>query len=115
MDHHEHEEIHQADYGTGQKKLGIYAFGFVSCILLTLFAFWVVLSLKFSKTETFALIYGAAIIQFFIQLICFLRLNVRTEPGRTNVLTFVFTGVILVTIIIGSLWIMWSLNYYMMN
>ena len=114
MDHHEH-EIHQPDYGTGQKKLGIYTFGFVSCFLLTLFAFWVVMSATFSRTETFVLIYGAAIIQFFIQLICFLRLNISTEQGRTNVLSFAFTGVVLVTLVLGSLWIMWSLNYYMMH
>lgn len=113
MDHHEIE--HQPDYGTGQKKLGVYTFGFISCIVLTVFAFWVVMSAKFSKPETFALIYGAAIIQFFVQLICFLRLNVQTEQGKTNVLSFVFTGVILVSVILGSLWIMWSLNFYMMN
>jgi cytochrome o ubiquinol oxidase operon protein cyoD len=112
MDQH---ELQQPDYGTGQKKLGIYTIGFISCIVLTVFAFWVVLSGKFSKGETFVLIYTAALIQFVIQLICFLRLNTRTEQGKTNVLTFVFTGVVLVTIIIGSLWIMWNLNYFMMN
>src|SRR5438105_7117004 len=101
MEHHEH-ELPQPDYGTGQKKLGVYTFGFISCIVLTAFAFWVVLEGGFTRSETFALIYVAAIIQFFIQLICFLRLNVRTQQGVNNVLTFVFTGVILVTIIIGS-------------
>ncbi len=113
MDHHEHGQ--QPDYGTGQKKLGVYTFGFMSCILLTVFAFWVVLEGHFPKWEMFTLIYTAAIIQFIIQLVCFLRLNVRTAQGKTNVLTFMFTGVVLVTIIVGSLWIMWNLNYYMMN
>lgn len=114
MSHHEHEE-HQPDFGTGQKKLGVYTAGFISCIVLTVFSFWVVLSGKFSRMETFALIYVAAIIQFAVQLICFLRLNTRTQQGKNNVLTFAFTGVVLVTIIVGSLWIMWNLNYYMMN
>lgn len=108
-------EVPQPDYGTGQKKLGIYFIGFVSCTLLTLFSFWVVMTAKFSRLEAFALIYSSAIIQFFAQLICFLRLNTQTEQGKNNVLAFVFTSVILVTIIIGSLWIMWNLNYYMMN
>lgn len=112
MNHH---ELQQPDYGTGQKKLGVYFIGFVSCTLLTLFSFWVVMAAKLLRLETFVLIYSAAIIQFLVQLICFLRLNTQTEQGKNNVLAFVFTGVILVTIIVGSLWIMWNLNYYMMN
>ena len=115
MDHPEHDESPQPDYGTGQKKLSVYTAGFISCILLTLFSFWAVLSGKFSKGETFALIYVAAIIQFFVQLICFLRLNTRTPQAKNNVISLVFTGVILMSIIIGSLWIMWNLNYYMMH
>src|SRR5579871_82406 len=104
MGHHEHEV--QPDFGTGQKKLSVYTFGFIACIILTVFAFWVVLEGQFTKAQTFTLIYVAAIIQFIIQLVCFLRLNAKTEQGKTNVLTFAFTGVVLVTIIIGSLWIM---------
>jgi cytochrome o ubiquinol oxidase operon protein cyoD len=112
MNHHEEQ---QPDYGTGQKKLGVYTLGFISCVLLTLFSFWIVMAGIFPKRETFILIYAAAVIQFIVQLICFLRLNTRTEQGKTNVLTFIFTAVVLVTIIAGSLWIMWNLNYYMMH
>lgn len=113
MAHHEHES--QPDFGTGQKKLSVYTFGFICCIILTVFAFWVILEGHFTKAQAFTLIYTAAIIQFIIQLVCFLRLNAQTPQGRTNILTFIFTGVILVTVIVGSLWIMWNLNYFMMN
>lgn len=112
MNHHE--EI-QPDYGTGQKKLGIYLVGVVSCAILTLISFWVVMSGHFTKMESFAIIYASACIQFLVQLICFLRLNTQTEQGKTNVMSLVFTGVILTSIIIGSLWIMSNLNYYMMH
>jgi len=108
-------EHHQPDFGTGQKKLGIYLIGVFSCALLTLIAFWVVMSNTLEKWEVFTIIYSAAFIQFFIQLICFLRLNIQTEQGRNNMMTLVFTGVILTTIILGSLWIMWSLNYNMVH
>lgn len=111
----EHHKLHQPDFGTGQKKLGIYLIGVISCALLTLLAFWVVMSNTFSKWESFAIIYFAAFIQFFIQLLCFLRLNIQTQQGKINVMTFLFTCVILTTLIVGSLWIMWSLNYNMMN
>jgi cytochrome o ubiquinol oxidase subunit IV len=112
MNHHDQQEI---DYGTGQKKLSIYMFGVICCALLTLLAFWTVMSNKFTKWEAFLIIYTAACIQFVVQLICFLRLNTQTEQGRINVMSLVFTAVILTSIIVGSLWIMWNLDYYMIN
>jgi cytochrome o ubiquinol oxidase subunit IV len=111
----EHHEIQQPDYGTGHKKLSVYIAGLISCVVLTLIAFGAVMSQSFSYWATFTVIYVAALIQFFIQVICFLRLNTQTEQARTNVMAIVFTVVILLTIVAGSLWIMWSLNYYMMH
>lgn len=108
-------QANQPDYGTGQKKLGIYLIGFVICSILTLLSFWAVMSQEFVKWETFAIIYIAACIQLFVQLICFLRLNIQTEQARTNVMTIIFTGVILTSIVVGSLWIMWNLNFNMMH
>ncbi len=105
----------ETDYGTGQKKLGIYLIGFISCTILTLFSFWSVMSQRFSKLEVLVLILSSAGIQFLVQVIFFLRLTTQTEQGRTNIMTFLFTGVILISIIVGSLWIMWNLNYYMMH
>ncbi len=104
----------QPDFGTGKKKLGIYTFGLISCIILTLIAFGVVMANQFSKTTVFTIIYSAAIIQLLVQVLCFLRLNTETEQGKMNVMSIIFTGVILVTIISGSLWIMWNVNYNMM-
>lgn len=108
-------KMEQPDYGTGHKKLSIYLFGVISCVILTLLAFWIVMSQALTRTNTLVVIYIAAIVQFFIQLICFLRLNVQTERAKMNVMSIVFTMVILVTVILGSIWIMWNLNYNMMN
>ncbi len=107
--------MNEPDYGTGQKKLGLYIIGFISCTLLSLISFWSVMSQKFSKIEVFTIIFSSACIQFLVQVICFLRLSTQTEQGKTNIMTFLFTGVILISIIAGSLWIMWNLNYYMMH
>lgn len=112
MEHHGSKE---ADYGTGQKKLGYYCIGFISCSILTLLSFWVVMSHRFSKLEVLALIFSSACIQFLVQVIFFLRLTTQTEQGKTNIMTFLFTVVVLTAIISGSLWIMWNLNYYMMH
>lgn len=110
-----HHDVSQSDYGTGQKKFGMYFAGVISCAILTLIAFWSVMSGQFSKLEVLTIIFSAACIQFIVQVVCFLRLTTQTEQGKTNIMAFIFTGVILVTIILGSLWIMWNLNYYMMS
>ncbi len=112
MDNH---EVGQPDYGTGQKKLSIYLLGFVICSILTVISFWVVIANQVSKGQIFAIIYVSACVQFIVQVVCFLRLNTQTEQGRMNVMSFVFTGVILVALIVGSLWIMWNLGYYMVH
>ena len=111
----EHHGVNEPDYGTGQKKIGLYLVGFISCSVLTLFSFWSVMSQRFSKLEVLALIFSSACIQFLVQVIFFLRLTTQTPQGRTNIMTFLFTGVILTSIICGSLWIMWNLNYYMIH
>lgn len=107
--------LNQPDYGTGQKKLNIYIFGFIICAALTLLAFWAVIGSNFAKPQIFAIIYILACVQFFIQVICFLRLNTHTHQGQLNVMSFIFTGIILLVIVIGSLWIMVNLNYNMMH
>lgn len=112
MNEHQHDEV---DYGTGQKKLGIYVTGLIVCVLLTLLSFWVVMAENLTKWQIFAVIYTSATIQFIVQLVCFIRLNTQTEQSRNNVMALVFTAVILTSIIVGSLWIMSNLNYRMMS
>ena len=109
-----HHKLSQPDYGTGKKKLGIYVFGLISCIILTLIAFGVVMTNQFTRGQVFTVIYSAACIQFLVQVICFLRLNTQTDQAKLNVMSILFTGIILLSIIVGSLWIMWNLNYYLM-
>lgn len=110
MDNH---QIRQPDYGTGQKKLSVYLTGFIICSILTLIAFWAVMSHQVSKDQAIAIIFVAAFIQFLVQVIFFLRLNTQTEQGQMNVMVFVFTVVILLVVILGTLWIMWNLGYNM--
>jgi cytochrome o ubiquinol oxidase operon protein cyoD len=108
-------QVDQPDYGTGQKKLSIYLVGILGCAILTLVSFWIVMASHWSKWAIFTCIYSAACVQFFLQLICFIRINTETKQGKTNVMTLLFTGVVLLSIIAGSLWIMSNLNYNMMH
>ena len=103
----------ELDYGTGQKTLSVYLFGVVSCVILTLIAFWSVITTDLSRPVIFLIIFSSAILQFFIQITCFLRLNIKTEQGQLNVIAFIYTIMILICILFGSLWIMWNLGYYM--
>lgn len=102
-------------YGTGKKKLSIYLLGMVLCVILTLISFFTVLYSKLSVSVILAIIFISAMLQFIVQVVCFLRLNAKNEQSRMNLMSFVFTLVILFVLISGSLWIMWSLRYCMMH
>ena len=100
-------------YGAGKKRLSVYILGMILCIFLTLVSFVTVIYLTISVTATLAIIFISALIQFIIQVVCFLRLNAKTEQSRINLMSFIFTMIILSVLIGGSLWIMWSLHYRM--
>lgn len=102
-------------YGTGKKKLSIYLLGIVLCVILTLISFFTVLYSKLSIGEILTIIFTSAILQFIVQVGCFLRLNAKNERSRINLMSFIFTLVILFVLISSSLWIMWSLRYCMMH
>ena len=102
-------------YGTGKKKLSIYIVGIILCVILTLVSFMTVMYSIFSATTLVAIIFVSALIQFIVQVVCFLRLNAKNEQSRMNLMSFIFTIVILFVLIGGSLWIMWSLHYRMMH
>ena len=110
-DHH----LLEPEYGTGKKNLWIYIMGFLLCIVLTLVPFGAVHYSWFSRTHTFLVLCLSAIIQFLVQVICFLRLSAATEQGKVNIMSFIFSFVVVLVIIGGSVWIMVNLNYNMMH
>mgnify|MGYP001239504528 FL=1 len=107
--------FHNINYGMAKKTFKTYIIGFMLCIVLTLIPFYsIILKLGDKKTLLWVIVLSA-IAQFFVQVICFLRMNYQNEEAKTNVLSFIFSGVVLLVIIGGSLWIMTSLNYFMMH
>ena len=104
------------DYGTGQKNLQVYVVGIVLCIILTLIPFYVIMhDTGMAHQSKFAIIMVSALLQFLVQVFCFLRLSGKTSQGRMNIMAFIFTIIVLIVVIGGSMWIMYHLNYNMMH
>ena len=110
-----HADLPQPDFGTGEKSLPVYIAGAITCVFLTLLPFAAVMWPMLSASATIGLVFTAAIAQFVIQLICFLQLNTHTEQAKINLQSFALCLFILFVLIAGSIWIMNSLAYNMMN
>ena len=54
-----------------------------------------------------------AVVQVLVHLVCFLHMNTKSDEGW-NMTAFVFTVLIIAILVVGSIWIMWNLNYNMM-
>lgn len=90
-----------------------YVIGFLLSVVLTAVPFWLVMTGPLDATTTGILIVGAAIVQILVHTVCFLHVNTRSEGGWT-LMAYVFTGVLVLIVIAGSLWIMFHLNSNMM-
>lgn len=100
------------EFGSNQKTLKSYIIGIVLSSILTFLAFGLIYYRTLSDTTLYLALALLAIIQLFVQSICFLRLNASQE-GRWNLLPFIFTILIIAILVSGSLWIMYNLNYLM--
>lgn len=100
--------------GSGRGSYTTYATGFILSVILTAIAFGLVMrGGNLPRWTVFTGITGAGILQILAHLSCFLHLNTSSK-ARWNVLALLFTVLIMVLFIGGSLWIMTNLNYRMM-
>lgn len=111
---HQDEKIHYMSYGTSPKTLSSYITGLALCVILTLIAFGLVSERWLSVENTYIGLALLAVVQLFVQVICFLRLNVN-EEGRWTSMSFLFSIFVVIILVFGTLWIMYNLNYNMMN
>jgi cytochrome o ubiquinol oxidase operon protein cyoD len=93
-----------ASYGTYQS----YVVGFASSIFLTLISFYLVATAALPPQGLYIAIGGLAITQLFVQLVFFLHLNTHSK-GSWNLLSFLFTLVMVLVLVIGTMWIMYNL------
>ncbi|MFS2222450.1 cytochrome o ubiquinol oxidase subunit IV [Pantoea sp. B65] len=109
MSHSVNQHGHDAAHGS----LKSYMIGFVLSIILTAIPFWMVMDGAASHSTILAVVLVCAVVQVIVHLGYFLHLNTKTEDGW-NMIAFVFAALIILIVVVGSIWIMWNLNYNMM-
>lgn len=87
-----------------------YAIGFILSVILTAIPFAIVMHPMFSAAATIAIIMAFAAVQVVVHLHYFLHMDLSPE-SRDTVVSFVFTAIIIVLVIGGSIWIMENLNH----
>ena len=105
-----HHEMHIEKHGT----IKSYIIGFVLSIILTLIPYYMVVNHAVSASYTYMAVLVFAILQFLVQVIFFLHIS--EEKGyKWNLSALIFTIIVLVILVLGSMWIMYNLDYNMMD
>lgn len=103
---------HPAEHDHGSYRS--YFIGFVLSVILTAIPFGLVMAGGFeNRLLTAGIVVGAAAIQVVVHMIFFLHMNSRSDEGWT-MLALIFTIVVVVIILAGSLWVMHNMNANMM-
>ena len=109
-DSHDHVDGH----GAMHFSVRGYATGFLLSLLLTAIPFWLVMAKVIPNSTTTALVVlGFAVVQILVHMVYFLHLDAKSEGGW-NMLSTIFTVVIVVIMLAGSLWVMHHMNANMM-
>ena len=103
-----HESDLDSDTGASYGSYTSYFIGFVLSIALTLSSFYLVSYGVFPPKTLYILVSLLALIQFFVQIVFFLHLNARSN-GSWNLLSFLFTLLTVMILVVGTLWIMYNL------
>ena len=99
--------------GANRGSLKSYSTGFILAIVLTVISFALVMSGMLSRAAALFGLILAAVLQMLVHLHYFLHLD-RSSEERWNLLALLFTVMILILFVGGSLWIIYNLNSRMM-
>jgi len=103
---------HGQDHGHG--SYASYIRGFLLSVVLTAIPFGLVMAGGFdSRALTAVTVIGFAVAQILVHMVCFLHMNGKQEEGWT-MLSTIFTVVVVVILLAGSLWVMYHMNTNMM-
>ncbi len=110
-----HDNHAQGAGGESHGSVKSYLIGFVLAAILTIIPFWVVMAGGLaSGLATGLVILVCGVLQLLVHLVFFLHLD-RSSAQRWNVNVGLFTVLMIVIIIAGTLWVMWNMNYHMMQ
>lgn len=104
-DHHEIEMPHVT--------MRDYVVGFILAVVLTAIPFWLVMARPLDTGITVAIIMIFAVAQVVVHMIYFLHMSPKSEGGWTFT-TLIFTLIVVVIMLAGSIWVMHNLNTNMM-
>ena len=95
-----------------QRDLRSYLIGFVLSLALTGAAFWVALGTSLSSGKIMSIIGVLGIVQLVIQLRFFLHIDTRKQK-REDFDLILFSTLVLLIIVLGTVWIMGNLSFRM--
>lgn len=108
-DHHAH-----ADGGAPHGTRRSYLIGFALSVLLTAVPFAIVMADGLVGPQTAAAVCMVfAVVQILVHMIYFLHMNTKSENGWT-MMALIFTIIVVVIALTGSLWVMYHMNANMM-
>ena len=111
---HGHHEPGHDNTGHDHGSYRSYLTGFVLAAILTIIPFAIVMSGGFdSRVLTAVMVIGFAVVQILVHMVYFLHMNTRSDEGWT-MLSMIFTIIVVVIMIAGSVWVMYNLNTNMM-
>ena len=111
---HAHPNPHSHGAGHDHGTRRSYLIGFALSVILTAIPFWLVMGdVIADRTVTTLLIMGFGVVQIFVHMVYFLHMNTKSEGGWT-MMAAIFTIIIIVIALAGSLWVMFHLNTNMM-
>lgn len=112
--HDDHGHGHDDHGGGSHSTLKGYTIGFVLAVILTAIPFWLVMHHVIEKSSTLGLVLlGLAAVQVVVHMIYFLHMNTKSEGGWT-MLALIFTVMVVVIMLSGSIWVMYHLDNNMM-
>ena len=100
------------EYEAGRQAMRSYVTGFVLSIILTLIPYFIVVNKMFGTQSLVTGVVLFAVAQLLVQVIFFLHLHKKSKP-HWNLIVFIFTFLIVAILVVGSLWVMYNLNYNM--
>ena len=107
---HDSDDELDHDHDTLHITFGGYMTGFVLSVILTAIPFWLVMGKVFENTTvTTFVILGFAMVQIYVHMVFFLHMTSKAEGGWTW-MSLIFTTVLVVIALSGSMWVMYHLD-----
>jgi len=114
MSGHEKTAHGALDHSHGHASFKGYITGFVLAVILTAIPFWLVMNGVIENKQVTAIVIMAfAVVQIVVHMVYFLHMNTTSEGGW-SILAMMFTIILVVIVLTGSLWVMYHLNTNMM-